>query len=1824
MKLYLKYLFGLPLVAMLLFCFAVNVWAQTDPTPAGESISYRLYKDGDGYRICADTDGAEISPLYATAQEAIADIPTSEISAHLRFEALEICEPLTLSRSLVLTGDVHFYAPLTVQSGASLIFADGEYTLEHPIRLRDGSITVDGGRIVCADKGAVLMEYSSRASLHVKDGSISSDGLIPTVTVHMGSLIVTGGEICNTAGAAVRTTVGMTLSGAPILRGVGCDVSASRPIELSYMGTAFSGSLTLRTDSLYEKGSATVLAYGAQESSPRSITVLDAEGNAVPSRYFHTSDFCEQNDILAAYVPFEIRYFADGKLFATAYYLAGQKVDLPTAPEKKGYRFIQYSSEENGAPIVSVRASSDMILTAQYRLLAPTFSISSLSFCYDGTSHAWSPSAVEHPLLEEGSCSWSWYREGVLLAESSSTLQRTYVSESGNYRLALTFTHKGESVTVESAPLTLTVRRRIIVPPTVASAIYNGLLQIASITPSLDYTVSENMGGIHRGIYPVTLLLSDPENTRWQTSESESCTLNFEILQSENSWISYPAISDFYESAAPSYSAMARYGEVTFLFAPIGSDRYLPDLPSDVGTYHMIARVVGTDDYRTLQSDPIPFSVLENKIVSIRIINEPYCLQYVAFSSFDSTGMRLSATYSDGTVKEILSSLCEIVYPSGGTYFSSSDTYVTLRIADVEAVQAVRVARAEYDISTILFSDRTSTFTGSYQTIEPSGDFPIGLDGIPLAFSVSGGGIHSGTYTVTLTFESESDEYALPDSIYRTLTVVPMAVTLEWGASAFVYNGTPQVPAVSFVDLFGVRRFLSVEGVAVRAGEGYLATAILNDADYRADNPTTVFSIARATYDLSSVCWQGGSYFYDGTPKSVVLSGLPDGVSVASYTDANAINAGTYHAAVTLFYDSENYNHPSIPSYEWYIRPATYATEGYSFLGGSLVYNGEVQYPTLCGAMPIGADGSSPTFSFDRGVRDVIEGCVEITVCFSSCSRNYLAPDPITVSLSILPMRLEVSWTQLSFVYDGAPHLPTAFSPHCDLAVSGSAVSAGDYVAVCSSRDPNYTVANDRVAFSVLRAENRWISPLSVSNVYTSGRVSPSATPLVGTVTYRYFLDRDATQEIEIPSLAGTYFVRAEVAQSENYLALVSSLCSFSILQVCPTELSVSVLRSELYAFETLSPSDLSVRVLCNDGSSYLAPDYTVLYMTADSLRACDRSIRITAEGISHTVPITVYRAMPDLSSLSLKENTFVYSGLPVNPIIVGLPSGFTVASVSGGGAIAAGEYTLALTLAYDRENYEEIGTISIPYTVSRRQVALPQLETLVYNGREQSPTLPVSPDYTAVGIQRGTGAGIYSVFFSLTDIKNTVFEATQTDTCEVQYRILPLTLTVQMSDIIRYRDRTVGEITYTVMDGIILQGDTLSYTPILDTTVDAQFNNPNYDVQVLPGTLTDTNRLSPEGRQRVVLLVLWVIPLALLLIVVLIFGRPLLVYLRRRALVCESAAPMSDVNEPLAIIADETAASSADTQDEKLHGASYDENKESADIHRLVQTDKELLTPNTAWPAPIDIYLSDAQQKMDADTDISSTTDGVFADISESKEENEACNVENGKDSPTESEFTEGEASESFPLKTDPSQTSKSPEISQDENLCIEENNSENQNEFPTNNENNFGFEECEQEKEQKTSNIPPLYDNFTSELSVEKNESADELLDLETYSPFAMTAEKADGLMADMGAKDLLTHEGTIETYGRRRSIINIDTLSENFQSGDCVDVNILKQRYLIPYDTGYLKVLARGCIDKALTVYANDFSLTAVKMLLLSGGKAVKIATTPTKKRKDPLAK
>ena len=124
------------------------------------------------------------------------------------------------------------------------------------------------------------------------------------------------------------------------------------------------------------------------------------------------------------------------------------------------------------------------------------------------------------------------------------------------------------------------------------------------------------------------------------------------------------------------------------------------------------------------------------------------------------------------------------------------------------------------------------------------------------------------------------------------------------------------------------------------------------------------------------------------------------------------------------------------------------------------------------------------------------------------------------------------------------------------------------------------------------------------------------------------------------------------------------------------------------------------------------------------------------------------------------------------------------------------------------------------------------------------------------------------------------------------------------------------------------------------------------------------------------------------------------------------------------------------------------------------------------------------------------------------------------------------------------------------------------------------------------------------------EEEEKIDAAFVMENLSDFIrdeVSVAEADALFSDDVAKMAMKHV-IREHTGTKKTYINLDTICENFEDGATVNLAALKEKKLVPSDIGRIKILARGSMTKQMTIEADDFSVQAIKMIVLTGGEAV----------------
>lgn len=135
-------------------------------------------------------------------------------------------------------------------------------------------------------------------------------------------------------------------------------------------------------------------------------------------------------------------------------------------------------------------------------------------------------------------------------------------------------------------------------------------------------------------------------------------------------------------------------------------------------------------------------------------------------------------------------------------------------------------------------------------------------------------------------------------------------------------------------------------------------------------------------------------------------------------------------------------------------------------------------------------------------------------------------------------------------------------------------------------------------------------------------------------------------------------------------------------------------------------------------------------------------------------------------------------------------------------------------------------------------------------------------------------------------------------------------------------------------------------------------------------------------------------------------------------------------------------------------------------------------------------------------------------------------------------------------------------------------------------------------------------IVDESGDETTVEEivEEVADEPAEEENIG---VSVAEAHESMTDEAAESMvIVASGTSSPTTGRKAVVNIDTISANFNDGDTVDLDALKEKKLVSRKETAVKILARGRLNKQLNVVANDFSADAVKMICLMGGTATRV--------------
>ena len=475
-------------------------------------------------------------------------------------------------------------------------------------------------------------------------------------------------------------------------------------------------------------------------------------------------------------------------------------------------------------------------------------------------------------------------------------------------------------------------------------------------------------------------------------------------------------------------------------------------------------------------------------------------------STNDNAG---TVTYSNGTIT---------ITPAQGNYITKD--YVTVvKFVDAGIAQAPRRAPGVSEPITVTASDASA---------DPSGVT---------------------TYTIT----PPSSEYNLEITANFQVRQSISNAVITLAETAFTYDGQEKTPAVSSVTVAGktlaTNEFAVEYSDNINAGNG---TVTISGLRTYIGTATADFTIGKATI-TPTVSLQG--WTYGAEPNSPVVDGnLGKGAETFTYavkgsTDYSATvptAAGTYTVKATIA-ETENYQGAEATA-DFTIGKAT-ITPTVTLQGWT--YGAEANTPVVDGNLGKGAETfvyavkGSTTFS-----ETVPSAAGTYTVKATIAETENYQGAEVTADFTIGKATITPTVTLQGWTYGAEANTPVVDgnlgkgAETFAYAVKGSTTfsetvpsAAGTYtVKATIAETENYQGAEVTAEFTIGKAT---ITPTVSLQGWTFG--AQANTPVVdgnlgnGTVTYTYATKGSTDYSATVPSAAGTYTIKATIAETENY-----------------------------------------------------------------------------------------------------------------------------------------------------------------------------------------------------------------------------------------------------------------------------------------------------------------------------------------------------------------------------------------------------------------------------------------------------------------------------------------------------------------------------------------------------------------------------------------------------------------------------------------------------------------------------------------------------------------
>ena len=470
------------------------------------------------------------------------------------------------------------------------------------------------------------------------------------------------------------------------------------------------------------------------------------------------------------------------------------------------------------------------------------------------------------------------------------------------------------------------------------------------------------------------------------------------------------------------------------------------------------------------------------------------------------------------------------------------------------------------------YTEKVPTNAGTYYvkaTVEETADYS-GLESNAVKFTILPKTINTAITQLTAPVKNEVPQTEITTDEYTATVVWSPGVT-----DKFVYN-TVYTATITIIP----KANYTVKGIAENGYTVNGAKTVTNEAD--SATVTAVYSATENknsnefTQPLTITGWTYGETANKPTAKAkygtikYTYSNTADG----TYTEKVPTNAGTHYVKATVE-ATEDYSGLESNAFEFVIKKKTLTNDNITDIADQTYTGGEIK-PTIevkDGDKTLVLD-TDYTVTYDNNTKASDEAKVTVEII----SNNYagtlektftILPKTINTAITQLtaPVKNEVPQTEIEtdeytatvvwspevtdkFVYNTVYTATITITPKTNYTVKGIAEN-GYTVSGAQTVTNEADSATVTVVYSATenKNSNEFTQPLAITGwTYGETANTPTAEAKYGTIKYTYSNTADGMYTEEVPTNAGTYYVKATVEETADYSGLESNAVEFTIL----------------------------------------------------------------------------------------------------------------------------------------------------------------------------------------------------------------------------------------------------------------------------------------------------------------------------------------------------------------------------------------------------------------------------------------------------------------------------------------------------------------------------------------------------------------------------------------------------------------------------------------------------------------------------------------------------